>query len=157
NPVSGEGNRVAIIVPARNEEDSVEQALRRVLVLDYDNYEVIAINDRSTDHTGEIMECVAAELHRHLKVVHISTLPPGWMGKAHAMWTAAQQTDADWLLFTDADVMFHPDCLRRAMSYAEAKQPDHVVLLPHVIMKRVGEKMMIGFFQLLFVFGHRPW
>ena len=53
--------------------------------------------------------------------------------------------------------MFRPDCVRRAITYAEAERADHVVLLPRVIMKRPGEKMMVGFFQLLFVFGHRPW
>ncbi len=170
--------RVAIIVPARNEESSIEQALQRLLVLDYDNYEVIAINDRSTDRTGEIMDAMgscsgdppgppagAAGAERNpgtntpprLKVVHIRELPPNWMGKAHAMWTAASQTDADWLLFTDADVMFRPDCLRRALTYAEAERADHLVLFPRTIMKRPGEKMMLAFFQLMFVFGHRPW
>jgi glycosyltransferase involved in cell wall biosynthesis len=149
--------KVAIIVPARNEEGSIEQALQRLLALDYENYEVIAIDDRSTDRTGEIMDGVASQSHEHLKIVHIRELPSGWMGKAHAMWTAAKQTDADWLLFTDADVMFRPDCLRRAIAYAETERADHVVLLPRVILKRPGEKMMVGFFQLLFVFGHRPW
>ncbi len=149
--------KIAIVVPARNEEDSIAQALRRLLALDYKNYQVIAVNDRSTDRTGEIMDSVVSEAQGRLKIVHICELPPGWMGKAHAMWTAANQTNAEWLLFTDADVMFRPDCLRRAIAYAEAERADHVVLLPRVIMKRPGEKMMVGFFQLLFVFGHRPW
>ena len=153
----GPGNRLAIIVPARNEQESIEQALKRLLALDYDNYQVIAVDDRSTDRTGEIMDRVAADSGGRLKVVHISELPPGWMGKAHAMWTAAQQADCDWILFTDADVMFRADCLRRAVAYAEEAKADHVVLLPKVLMERPGEKMMIGFFQLLFVFGHRPW
>jgi len=176
NPALPTGNpRVAIIVPARNEEDSIEQALQRLLSLDYANYEVIAINDSSTDRTGQIMDKVASSseesprpssgagvdarsyTNQRLKIVHIRELPPNWMGKAHAMWTAARQTDADWLLFTDADVMFHPDCLRRAIAYAKAERADHIVLLPRVLMKRPGEKMMVGFFQLLFVFGHRPW
>ena len=61
NPVAASGNpRVSIIVPARNEEEDIEQSLTRLLELDYDNYEVIAVNDRSTDRTGEIMESVAA-------------------------------------------------------------------------------------------------
>jgi cellulose synthase/poly-beta-1,6-N-acetylglucosamine synthase-like glycosyltransferase len=153
----GTSPKVAIIVPARNEEDSIAQALQRLLALDYINYQVIAINDRSTDRTGEIMDRVVSEAQGRLKIVHIRELPPGWMGKAHAMWTAANQTDADWLLFTDADVMFRPDCVRRTITYAETERADHVVLLPRVIMKRPGEKMMVGFFQLLFVFGHRPW
>ena len=153
----GPGNRLAIVVPARNEEESIEQALGRLLALDYDDYQVIAVDDRSTDRTGEIMDRVAATSSGRLKIVHITELPPGWMGKAHAMWTAAQQADSVWILFTDADVMFRADCLRRAVAYADEAKADHVVLLPKVLMERPGEKMMIGFFQLLFVFGHRPW
>ena len=153
----GPGNRLAIVVPACNEQESIEQALRRLLALDYDNYQVIAVNDRSTDRTGEIMDKVATASGDRLKIVHIAELPAGWMGKVHAMWTAARQSDSEWILFTDADVMFRPDCLRRAITYAEAERADHVVLFPRIIMKRVGEKMMIAFFQLLFVFGHRPW
>jgi glycosyltransferase involved in cell wall biosynthesis len=170
--------RLAIIVPARNEEASIEQALSQLLALDYDNYEVIAINDRSTDKTGAIMDNVAESSQkglwsdkrpqlalseaegstRALKVIHIQELPAGWMGKAHAMWTAAKSApDADWLLFTDADVMFRPDCLRRAIAYAEQERADHVVLFPRMLMEHVGEKMMVSFFQLMFVFGHRPW
>jgi hypothetical protein len=61
------------------------------------------------------------------------------------------------LLFTDADVLFKPDSLRRAVAYAQAERADHVVLFPRMIMKGPGERMMIAFFQVLFVFGHRPW
>ena len=151
------GNRLAVVVPACNEEDSIEQALRRLIALDYPNYQVIAVNDRSSDRTGAIMDAVAASSNGRLKVVHITELPAGWLGKTHAMWSAARQSDSDWILFTDADVMFRPDCLRRTIAYAEAEPADHVVLLPKIIMKSAGEKMMVGFFQLLFVFGHRPW
>jgi cellulose synthase/poly-beta-1,6-N-acetylglucosamine synthase-like glycosyltransferase len=161
NPVLPSGNpRVSIIVPARNEEADIEQALNTLLSLDYDNYEVIAVNDRSTDRTGEIMERVAAGLEPHsakLRVIHHSELPPGWLGKTHAMWTAANQATGDWILFTDADVMFKPDSLRRALAYAEAEPADHVVLFPRMVMKRPGEYMMIAFFQTMFMFGHRPW
>lgn len=160
NPVAPQGNpRVSIIVPARNEEQDIEQTLSRLLALDYDNYEVIAVDDRSTDRTGEIMDRIAGRAERHgcLKVIHIDALPAGWLGKTHAMWTAGKQASGDWLLFTDADVRFRPDALRRALVYAEAEPADHVVLFPHMIMRRPGEKMMIAFFQMLFVFGHRPW
>jgi len=151
--------RVSIIVPARNEEEDIEQCLRGLLALDYDNYEVIAVNDRSTDRTGEIMERVAASPAAHgcLKIVHVSELPSGWLGKTHAMWSAGLQATGEWLLFTDADVLFKPDVLQRALSYAESEQADHVVVFPLIIMKRPGEKMMIAFFQTLFTFGHRPW
>jgi glycosyltransferase involved in cell wall biosynthesis len=187
NPVGASGNpRVSIIVPARNEEETIEQALGTLLALDYDNYEVIAVNDRSTDSTGEIMERVAQNPHSSqktremghspqnphplakdarrvghplpiLRVVHHRELPAGWLGKTHAMWTAANQASGEWLLFTDADVLFKPDSLRRALAYAASEQADHVVLFPRMIMKRPGEYMMIAFFQTMFMFGHRPW
>ncbi len=167
NPVSPSGNpRLSIIVPARNEEDTIEQGLRSLLSLDYDNYEVIAVNDRSTDRTGEIMERVAQSHStkttlngppERLRVIHHNELPPGWLGKTHAMWTAANAATGEWLLFTDADVLFKPESVRRALAYAEAEPADHVVLFPQMIMKRPGEYMMIAFFQTMFMFGHRPW
>jgi glycosyltransferase involved in cell wall biosynthesis len=184
NPVLASGNpRVSIIVPARNEEESVEQCLRSLLALDYDNYEVIAVNDRSTDRTGEIMERVMHDSHAsqkkrevgyldssvrsqnllpvgsspELRVIHHSELPVGWLGKTHAMWTAGKEASGEWLLFTDADVLFKPDSVRRALTYAEHEHADHVVLFPRMIMKRPGEYMMIAFFQSMFMFGHRPW
>ncbi len=156
--------RVSIIVPACNEEEHIRETLVRLLALDYLDYEIIAVNDRSTDRTGQIMDEVAASPQAHdsqdhllLKVIHVSELPAGWLGKTHAMWTAGQQATGDWLLFTDADVLFKPDSLRRAVAYAEAERADHVVLFPRMIMKQPGEKMMIAFFQALFVFAHRPW
>jgi glycosyltransferase involved in cell wall biosynthesis len=173
DPVSPTGNpRVSIIVPARNEEGTIEQALNSLLSLDYDNYEVIAVNDRSTDRTGEIMEKMEGVSHFSqsrreaghptpvspmFHVIFHRELPPGWLGKTHAMWTGAKEATGDWLLFTDADVLFKPDSLRRALAYAEAQPADHVVLFPRMIMKRPGEYMMIAFFQTMFMFGHRPW
>jgi cellulose synthase/poly-beta-1,6-N-acetylglucosamine synthase-like glycosyltransferase len=156
--------RISIIVPARNEEADIERTLTNLLALDYDNYEVIAVDDRSTDRTGEIMEklCGAGALaHKiaagNFTVIHIQNLPSGWLGKTHAMWTAARRATGDWLLFTDADVIFKPDSVRRALAYAESAHADHVVMFPQIIMKTPGERMMIAFFQTLFVFGHRPW
>ena len=150
--------RVSIIVPARNEADDIAATLTQLLALDYDNYEVIAVDDRSNDRTGEIMEQIAATAPPgRLKVIRVSNLPAGWMGKPHAMWAAGNRASGEWLLFTDADVLFKPDALRRAMAYAESEPADHLVLFPRMIMKAPGEKMMIAFFQTLFVFGHRPW
>jgi len=170
NPVSSAGNpRVSIIVPACNEAESIAQALTMLLALDYDNYEVIAVNDRSTDLTGEILEQMEKTHFSQktgerghpnctsFRVIHHTELPSGWLGKTHAMWTAAKEATGDWLLFTDADVLFKPDSLRRALAYAESVPADHVVLFPRMIMKRPGEYMMIAFFQTMFTFGHRPW
>jgi glycosyltransferase involved in cell wall biosynthesis len=151
--------RVSIIVPARNEEEDIEDCLRSLLALEYDNYKVIAVDDRSTDDTAQIMERLAAspDARGRLQVIRVRELPSGWLGKAHAMWTAGEQADGQWLLFTDADVLFKPDVLRRALAYAETETADHVVLFPRMIMKHPGERMMIAFFQTLFTFGHRPW
>lgn len=151
--------RVSIIVPARNEEWHIRETLVRLLALDYSNYEIIAVNDRSTDRTGQVMQEIASSPQAHgvLKVIHIQELPPRWLGKTHAMWTACQQATGDWLLFTDADVLFKPETVRRAMAYSEAEKADHVVLLPRMIMELPGERMMMAFFQTLFVYGHRPW
>ena len=85
--------RVSIVVPARNEAEHIEAALVSLLQLDYPDYEVIAVNDRSDDTTGTIMDRLANEWHlRHaashhlLKIMHVTELPPGWLGKVHAMW-----------------------------------------------------------------------
>jgi glycosyltransferase involved in cell wall biosynthesis len=156
NLVSASGHPlVSIIVPARNEDQDIESSLSAMLALDYDNFEVIAVNDRSTDRTGEIMERMAQ--NPRLRVIHHRDLPAGWLGKTHAMLTATNAAKGDWLLFTDADVQFKPDSVRRALVYAEAEQADHVVVFPQMIMKRPGEYMMIAFFQTMLVFGHRPW
>lgn len=157
-PASGDP-RVSIIVPARNEEEHIEQMLAQLLHLDYGNYEVVAINDRSTDGTGEVMDRMAAtpRARQRLRVIHVLNLPPGWLGKAHAMWTGAKQASGEWLLFTDADVLFRPDALTRTIAYAVAERADHVVLFPDFVMHGPGERMMIAFFQTLFLFGHRPW
>lgn len=148
---------VSIIVPARNEEANVEQSLASLLALDYPRYEIIAVNDRSEDRTGEIMARLAQTTGGRLRVVHIQSLPAGWLGKQHAMWCAIKIATGEWLLFTDADVVYRRDTLRRAMAYAEASHAHHVVLFPTLEMCSWSERMMLGFFQLLFVFGHRPW
>ena len=151
--------RVSIIVPARNEQEHIGETLTRLLALEYSNYEVITVNDRSTDRTGPIMDGIAArpEAQSKLRVIHVTELPAGWMGKTHAMWSAGEIAAGDWLLFTDADVFFKPDTLRRAIAYAESAKADHLVLLPRMTMELPGERMMMAFFQTMFVFGHRPW
>jgi glycosyltransferase involved in cell wall biosynthesis len=170
-PVDSNGHtpRVSIVVCALNEEAKIESALRSLLELDYPDYEVVAVDDRSTDKTGKIMEHIAeeyraknarepnAEQHHELRVVHVTELPAGWLGKVHAMWRATNVADGDWILFTDGDVIYRKDALRRAIAYAEKDHADHVVLFPTMLMYTWSERMMIAFFQAMFVFGHRPW
>jgi glycosyltransferase involved in cell wall biosynthesis len=149
--------RASLIVAARNEEAHVQAAVGSLLALDYPDYEVIAVNDRSTDRTGEILNGLARQNPAHLRVLHVSELPPGWLGKPHAMGLAAQQATGDWLLFTDADVSFRPDALRRALACAEENRADHLVLFPTALMHSLSERMMFAFFPTLVAFGHRPW
>ena len=149
---------ITVIVPARNEQEHIEATLRSLLALDYPKLKIIAVNDRSTDDTGEIIERVAAgQQGSRLRVIQVEQLPSGWLGKTHAMWLAAQQADSDWVLFTDADVVFRHDALRRAMGYVEREQADHLIVFPTMELKTPGERMMVAFFQALFTFGHRPW
>ena len=150
--------RVSIIVPACNEAADIEATLTRLLALEYDNYEVIAVDDRSTDRTGEIMERIAAaRAARPAQGYSHRRTARRLDGQAARHVERQQLATGDWLLFTDADVLFKPDALRRALAYAESERADHLVLFPRMIMKHPGEKMMIAFFQTLFVFGHRPW
>ena len=161
---SGGAPRISIVVPARNEAEHIEAALVSLLQLDYPDFEVIAVDDRSEDATGTILDRLAVQwrekkpaLHHRLKVLHVKELPSGWLGKTHAMWQAGKLATGDWLLFTDADVIFRADALRRAVVYAEQERADHVVLFPTMVMESAGERVMMAFFQSQFVFAHRPW
>ena len=158
-PVPSNAPKICIIVPARDEEGEIESALRSLVNLEWPNYEVIAVNDRSSDRTGELMQHVAREhdsAHR-VKIINITELPEGWLGKPHAMSVAAKQATGEWLLFTDADVVFRPDSLRRAMAYCAESKADHLVLFPTHIDWSVSKKIMLAGFNMLFLFGHRPW
>lgn len=145
---------VSVIVPACNEEQSIEQTLRSLLAQRNVNLEIIAVNDRSKDATGTIMERVAA--HTGIRVIHIRELPRGWMGKTHAMAVVARQATAPWLLFTDGDVIFEETCLHRALVWAE-NQADHLVLFPTLVLRSFGERMVLSAIQLLSFLTWRPW
>ena len=151
--IAGRVPRVTIVVAARNEEAKIEEGLRSLLALDYPEIEIIAVDDRSTDATGELMDSIARESAGKLHIEHVSALPAGWLGKTHAMWIAGRKATGDWILFTDADVIFSPDSLRRAIAYIETERADHLVLFPTMIMHTWDEQMMIGFFQTMFVFA----
>ncbi len=122
------GPSVSIIVAALNEEKSIGAALNSLVNLDYDNLEIIAINDRSTDGTGDVLERLA-RLHSNLHVLHISELPADWLGKHHALQQGAKMAEGDLLLFTDADVTLAPSTLKRALRRMEDRDLDHLTLL----------------------------
>lgn len=147
---------LSILVPACNEETTVERAMRSLLALDYPDLEIIAVDDRSTDATGAILDRLAASDPR-LRVLHITELPPGWLGKNHALHIASQEARGEWLLFTDADVVFAPDTLRRAVAYARQERIDHLVVSPRCETHGFWEKLFVSYFGLMFSFRVRPW
>ena len=149
---------ITIVVPARNEAHTIEPALRSLRKLDYSNYEIVVVDDRSDDGTGEVIRRVAAENDGvPVRVISVRELPPGWLGKTHAMRAGAREGKGEWVLFTDADVVFRPDSVRRAIAYAEKQEADHLVLFPTMLTYTGGERMMTSLFQVLIGFGHRPW
>lgn len=150
---------LTVIVPAKDEAAAIEQCLRSLLASDYPDLRIITVDDRSTDATGGLMEEVAAEADAQgrLRVLHVKALPEGWLGKPHAMALAATGVDTDWLLFTDADVIFAPDALRRALAFATASHADHFVLYPTLILHGWAERMLIAFFQSVSALAGRPW
>ena len=125
--------RLSIIVTAHNEERSIDRALPSLLGLRYADYEVIYVNDRSTDRTGEIAERLSAGDAR-LKVLHIDDLPPGWFGKPHAAQCGADAATGPVLLFTDADVTFAPDAAALGVRHLVRERLDHLAAAPRLTL-----------------------
>ena len=147
---------ISILFAGRDEAEKLPDALETMLALDYPRYEVIAVDDRSTDATGAILEKAASENAR-LKTVRVDSLPAGWLGKPHALEQAYEHSSAEWLVFTDADVHFAPDVLRRAVTLATARNWDHLTLMCNAKMFTFGERMVMTFFGMAFMMGTRPW
>ena len=146
--------RVSVIVPARNEAAAVEQSLRSLLKLDYPDVQLLAVNDRSTDDTGAIMNRVAGDDPR-CQVIHIEVLPDGWLGKNHAMHVAAGMATGEYLLFTDGDVIHEPAALRSAVTYLKRKRLRHLCLLPRMIPGGFFENCIVAFFGFAFAIGQQ--
>jgi glycosyltransferase involved in cell wall biosynthesis len=152
---------LTVIVPARNEAEKVAACLQSLLDQQYSNLHILAVNDRSTDSTGTIMDALALQHPDKLTVLHITELPVGWLGKTHAMALAANHAIAlhhpSYLLFTDADVLFHPNALRLALAQAISTQADHFILLPTLLIKSAGEGMLISYLQIIGLWAVRTW
>jgi cellulose synthase/poly-beta-1,6-N-acetylglucosamine synthase-like glycosyltransferase len=152
--------KLSVIVPARNEEAAIGASLDCLLESSGIKMEILAVDDRSSDTTGAVMDAAAARasgLGRELRVLHVRDLPAGWMGKTHAMALAAEKAKGDWLLFTDADVLFREDSLARAVHFAEREGADHMVLLPTAITQSFGERMAMGFLLAMSIWGAPLW
>jgi len=147
--------RISILFAARDEEEKLPAALATLMQIDYPGLEVVAVDDRSQDATGRILDEFAAT-HPRLRVVHEERLPEGWLGKTHALQKAYEASLGEWLLFTDADVRFNPDVVRRVVSLVKAQNLDHLSLLGDVEMVGFWEKVLITFFGLGFHLAADP-
>jgi chlorobactene glucosyltransferase len=142
--------KVTILVAARDEEEALPAALESLLAFDYPDYEVILADDDSTDRTGTIAdEWAKRSVASRLEVIHNHQLPPGWRGKVHALSLAANAATGEWLLSTDADVVFHPALLRLAVSCALREQAHLVSLLPEFEFGSTAEEIVLPAFSLL--------
>jgi Glycosyl transferase family 2 len=148
--------RISVIFAARDEEEKLPAALATLVAIDYPQLEIIAVDDRSTDATSRLLDEFAAA-HRQLKVVHIQELPPGWLGKPHALQKAYEVSSREWLVFTDADVQFQRDSLRRVVSLVRDRGLDHLALLGDVKRSGFWDNVLISFFAMGFQLATDPY
>ena len=139
--------RVSVIVPCRYEAAGVVAAVSSLLAQDYPDLEIVAVNDRSEDETGALLDALAVQDAR-LTVLHIRTLPAGWLGKIHAVHEGARRATGEWLLFTDGDVVFAPEALQRSVAFATAHGLGHFVALPRFIADGFLERAFLATFAL---------
>ena len=133
---------VSVIVPARNEERAIERMLRALLAQEYPEFEVIVVDDRSTDSTGSIVDRIASEDGR-LVAIHGAETPAGWLGKPFALHQGSERARGEMLLFVDADVHYAPQTLRTAVEHIEATGRAMVALLPHFECRSLWEHALM--------------
>jgi len=148
--------RVSVVVAARDEQRRIGEAMRSLLALDYPDLEVIAVDDRSTDRTGAMLDELAAADPR-LWVEHVRELPAGWLGKNHALHLGARRATGELILFTDADVLFEPTVLARAVCCLDDDRLDHLTIAADVHTPSLWVELFVAAFMVSFVGWFRPW
>lgn len=148
--------KVSVIIPARNEADAIEEAVQTRLQDDYPNFEILLIDDRSTDRTGEIIDKIAANDPR-VKAIHISELPEGWIGKLHAMHRGVQEARGDWFLFSDADVHIKKTTLKRVITYSESRKLGHLAVFPDMYPSNFFLDTVLSMFIRMLCTWTRVW
>lgn len=139
--------RISILLPARNEEQRVlADCVLSLLAQNYQNFEIIALNDRSTDGTSEILHILARE-NIKLQVIEGAELPADWLGKPFALQQAFQKASGEWILSTDADIIFAPDAIRTALALAEENNLDALCLIPFDVCGSAWEKIFLPTFS----------
>ncbi len=141
-PPPPEFPRVSILVPARNEARNVEACAASLLAQDYPDFEVIFLDDESTDETSLILSRLA-QADPRLMVLNGTPTPPGWMGKHWACHQLEQAASGELILFTDADTRHTPDMLRDSVSALLAEKADLVTAFPHEEVVTWGEALLV--------------
>lgn len=156
SPELAEAPAIAVIIAVKDEEAEVEEALQSVCRLQYPNFRVIVVNDRSTDGTAAILQRMAANDPR-ITVITIDELPAGWLGKNHALYKGYCASAEEWLLFTDADVKFAPYALQKAMNYVQQKNLDHLTALAEITSPSPLFVSVMNVFALMLDIKLKPW
>ncbi|WP_026961336.1 glycosyltransferase [Alicyclobacillus herbarius] len=146
---------VSVVIPARNEQERLPDTLAAWAEQTYPAFEVIVVDDRSEDETGSVADAFAATDAR-FRVVHITDLPTGWLGKNHALQRGAEVACGEWLLFADADVRFAPDALARTMAHVQRRPVDHLTVAPRVIARGYWLRALTALFAYNLVLFKRP-
>jgi chlorobactene glucosyltransferase len=136
--------KVTILIPAKDEGERIRACIESAVNQDYPHCDVIAIDDRSVDDTGKIMDEMAAANPR-LSVIHIKegTLGPGWTGKNNALFTGSKQAQGDWLLFVDSDVILQPNAVTKTITVSNYKKYDLLSLLPRCESHTIWESSLV--------------
>jgi glycosyltransferase involved in cell wall biosynthesis len=138
---------VSVIVPARDEEARIETTVRRLLAQEGVEVEIVVVDDRSTDRTGEIVERIT-QTDPRVKSVRVDALPAGWLGKTHACQVGGERARGEWLLFTDGDVWMASDAIARAIAYAGRTQAQHVTLGPRSARATFAARVALSAFAI---------
>jgi len=148
--------KLSILVPARNEAGTLHPAVTTILAQDYPELEIVLIDDRSEDGTGELVDRIAASDPR-VRPVHVTELPDGWLGKVHALDQGVRRAGGEYLLMMDADVHLEPGMLRRAVAYCEQEGIDHLAAVPDLVARQFLLRVAIAVFLRAFSVGMRIW
>ena len=147
---------VSVCVPARDEERGIQACLESLLVQDYPAFEVIVVNDHSTDRTGKLIHELAGKYSR-LITLDGEGLPKDWLGKPFALHQAFQKANGEILLFTDADPIFEPNALQTAVFTMQERNLDALTLMPKAefgsFWERAVQPTIFGFIGSLTRFG----
>lgn len=148
--------RLSVLVAAKDEEENIERCVRTMLDQDYPDFQMIAINDRSADRTGPILDAIAVE-NPKLTPVHVKELREGWFGKNNAMREGFEHADGEWLCFIDADCrQTSRKTLSTAMRFAMEQNVDFLSVLPQLEAKSFWEQVVQPACGGILVFWFNP-